>query len=259
VSARGTAVAALLALLALAPAASAHVTVAPDRVAPGSVVELAIRVPNERDVPTTKVAVQIPAGLEVFSFSEVPGWTREATEAADGTLESVTWTGSLSAGSYVSFDLLGSTPDQPGELVFKAVQTYEGGEEVAWIGEPDSDEPAPVVEVTADAASGGAADDGHDDEAATTGADTAAANTAEAPATSAAEPTTVPEAGTSAPAATEVAAPSVGVAEEDDDTPAATWVALALGAAGLVAGVAALVVALRRRPDGGPPGGTDSY
>ena len=69
----------------------------------------------------------------------------------------------------------------------------------------------------------------------------------------------MPEAGTSAPAATEVAAPSVGVAEEDDDTPTAAWVALALGAAGLVAGVAALVVALRRRPDGGTPGGTDSY
>ena len=200
-SARTAAASALLALLALVPAASAHVTVAPERVAPGSVVELAIRVPNERDLPTTKVAVQIPAGLEVFSFSEVPGWTREATEAADGTLQSVTWTGSLSAGSYVSFDLLGSTPDQPGELVFKAVQTYEGGEEVAWIGAPDSDEPAPVVEVTADAASGGAAR--------TTATTTrrrppaltpAAASTAEAPATSAAEPTTVPEAATSAPA-----------------------------------------------------------
>ena len=254
-SAARTAAAAVLVLLALAPAASAHVTVAPSQVAPGSVVELAIRVPNERDVPTTKVEVQIPAGLEVFSFAELPGWTRAETEAADGTLQSVSWTGTLSKGSYVTFDLLASTPDQLGELTFKTVQTYEGGDEVAWIGAPDSDEPAPVVEVTADAASGAPADDGHDDETAT-GTDTAAASTAEAPATSAAEPATVPETATAAPDATEVSAPSVGVVEDDDDTPAATWVAVALGAAGLVAGVAALVVALRRRPGSGPPGGT---
>ena len=31
------------------------------------------------------------------------------------------------------------------QLVFRAFQTYQGGERVAWTGAPDADEPAPRV------------------------------------------------------------------------------------------------------------------
>ena len=34
-------------------------------------------------------------------------------------------------------------------LTFKALQTYSNGEVVRWIGPPDSEEPAPQVELTA--------------------------------------------------------------------------------------------------------------
>ena len=42
-------------------------------------------------------------------------------------------------------------PDgEPGsEVTFKALQTYQGGEVVRWIGPPDADEPAPTVTLTA--------------------------------------------------------------------------------------------------------------
>jgi hypothetical protein len=44
-------------------------------------------------------------------------------------------------------------PDTPGEdLVFPAIQTYQGGEVVEWIGPPDSDSPAPLVTVLEPAA-----------------------------------------------------------------------------------------------------------
>jgi periplasmic copper chaperone A len=43
-----------------------------------------------------------------------------------------------------------AVPDKAGSaLTFKAVQTYDSGEVVRWIGGPDSDEPAPQVELTA--------------------------------------------------------------------------------------------------------------
>ena len=48
-------------------------------------------------------------------------------------------------------------PDgKPGsEVTFKALQTYQGGEVVRWIGPPDADEPAPTVTLTAAADGGG--------------------------------------------------------------------------------------------------------
>ena len=39
---------------------------------------------------------------------------------------------------------VGGGPDEPGtSLTFKALQTYDDGEVVRWIGAPDADEPAP--------------------------------------------------------------------------------------------------------------------
>ena len=44
-------------------------------------------------------------------------------------------------------------PGKAGDkLTFKALQTYTGGEVVRWIGAEDSDNPAPIVTVTAGAA-----------------------------------------------------------------------------------------------------------
>ena len=58
------AAAALLAALAFATAASAHVTLQPDEVPAGGFTRLDVRVPNERDdAGTTKVEVQFPPGF----------------------------------------------------------------------------------------------------------------------------------------------------------------------------------------------------
>ena len=47
-------------------------------------------------------------------------------------------------------------PDgNPGDqLVFGAIQTYQGGEKVRWTGAPESETPAPRVTLTAPAAEG---------------------------------------------------------------------------------------------------------
>ena len=69
----------------------------------------------------------------------------------------VTWTGDgnqgiIGPGQFQDFGISTQIPDKPGTtLTFKALQTYEGGEVVRWIGAPDSEDPAPHVNVTAPA------------------------------------------------------------------------------------------------------------
>ena len=216
--------------LVLPTAASAHVTLQPSSVAAGGFTRLDVRVPNERDdSATTKVDVQLPAGFAFVSYEPRPGWkvtvrrekldepikTDEGFEI-DEAVSRITWTadgtrGAIGPGEFVDFGLSLRMPEgKAGEkLAFKALQTYDDGEVVRWIGPEDADEPAPVVTLT-EPASGG----GHG----APGSDTAA---------------------TSAPAAP-------AAAEDDGGTDGLTIAALIVGALGLAAGVAALVASRRR-------------
>ena len=72
----------LLALtaLAVAPSAAAHVTLNPNEVPADSFSRFAIRVPTERpDAATTKVELRLPEGLFFVSFQPKPGWKRTVT------------------------------------------------------------------------------------------------------------------------------------------------------------------------------------
>lgn len=166
-------VATAAALLALATPASAHVTVHPSQMRAGSSdVELTFRVPNERDdADTVKTQVFFPANLPLLTVEvlPVPGWQATVRTRAlpkpvntdDGevsqVVSNVTWSataGGIRPGQYEDFDIaVGSMPDQPGTLVFKALQTYSSGEIVRWIevpvdGEPAPDTPAPELTLT---------------------------------------------------------------------------------------------------------------
>ena len=75
-------VAALAALLVLAPVAGAHVTLQPEEAPAGGFTRLDVRVPNERDgADTTKVEVQFPPGFLFVSTEPVPGWSAEIEDA----------------------------------------------------------------------------------------------------------------------------------------------------------------------------------
>jgi uncharacterized protein len=171
---------AVVAAIALgAPAAAgAHVTLQPDSAPAGGYARLDVRVPNERDdAGTVKVDIQLPPGVASASYEPVPGWSVEVTrERLDEPIEvhgepvteqiaRVTWTGEpreggiIRPGQFQDFGLSLRVPDgEPGEaLTFKALQTYEGGEVVRWIGPEDGDEPAPVVTLAAAEEAHGAA------------------------------------------------------------------------------------------------------
>jgi uncharacterized protein YcnI len=220
--------------LAGAGAASAHVQVSPTVAAPGDSVKFTVLVPGETGQETTKVELQVPEGVLVFSFGESPGWKREVVEAADASVGSIVWTGRLAADGFAEFSFLAATPEQPGVLKWNAVQTYADGEVVRWIGEPGSEEPAPVTEVVADAPrqnAGGEGEEASDGEGGTA---------TEPTATEPSEPEAEPE-------------PTAAASE--DDSGGTDWLARGLGLLALAAGVVAIVVAVRRREKGPPAEG----
>jgi len=151
--------------LAVAGPASAHVTVQPATApAKGFVVE-EVRVPNEeQSANTTKVSVQFPPGFAEVSYQAVPGWkttvkktklaTPIKTDEGDTLTEQVsemTWSGGkLPPGQFIDFPVSVAMPDKAGStLTFKAIQTYDNGKVVRWIGPPSAQEPAPQVKLTA--------------------------------------------------------------------------------------------------------------
>ena len=182
------------ALAIAAPAASAHVTAQPPEQPAGGFTVLNIRVPNERPEATEKVEIQFPEGITSVRYQPVPGWTTtvkmekldeplddghggEVTEQVD----TVTFEGgTIEEGQFEEFPLSlkmleeGELGDQ---VFFPAIQTYAGGEEVAWTEKPASEgddaeleRPAPAVTLVAgdgghgDAAGDDAKDDSHDEE-----------------------------------------------------------------------------------------------
>jgi uncharacterized protein YcnI len=168
--------AALLAPLALASTAGAHVTLQPEEATAGDFTRLDVRVPNERDnAGTTKVDVRFPPGFVFVSTEPVPGWEANVTmrkldkpveqfgEQITEEVGRVTFTANGQAnmirpGEFQDFGLSVGVPDKPNStLTFPSLQTYSSGEVVRWIGPSDSEEPAPQVELTAAAAEGGAA------------------------------------------------------------------------------------------------------
>ena len=163
---------AVVAALALPAAASAHVTLQPNTAPANGFTRLDVRVPTERDdAATVKVDVQLPPGFAFVSYEPRPGWDvavqrQKADEPieveggfeVDEQVTRITWSGGrIEPGEFIDFGLSLRMPDgQAGQqLTFKALQTYDDGEVVRWIGPEDADEPAPIVTLTAAASGGG--------------------------------------------------------------------------------------------------------
>jgi uncharacterized protein len=173
---RRIALAAAAAFALAAPAAAqAHVSIHPNELPVGSFTTMDIRVPNEMEkANTVRLAVQFPPGFIDVSPEYMPGWSVEVettklakpVQTDDGEVteqvKQITWTGQGEQGrippeQFLSFPISTEIPGKAGEeLSFKTLQYYDNGEVVRWIGAPDSDEPAPQVDVTAE---GGAIQD----------------------------------------------------------------------------------------------------
>jgi uncharacterized protein YcnI len=224
----------LLFSAALPPAAQAHVSLHPNEVPSGSFATLQVRVPNESEnANSVKLAVRFPPGFLDVSPEYMPGWSAKVVtaklpkpvhsedgEVTEGVTE-IVWTGhgeagKIPPGQFLAFPISTEIPGRAGEeLAFKTLQYYDDGEVARWIGGPQSEEPAPQIDVTA---AGGILQD-------VAGSETAP-----------------PALGGSAE---EAQSPGGGSSGGGSETLAI--VALIVGALGLLAGGAALLSA-RRRP-----------
>ena len=175
---------ALIALLAGAGTALAHVTVTPKTSQAGTTALLTFKVPTESATATTvSLQVSLPTDHPFASVSalQVPGWTVTldkttlSAPVTEGDLNikdpvtTVTWKADdgvgVPIGEFMQFVLsVGPVPDVP-SLSFPATQTYSDGSVVKWAdpvvaGQPEPDHPAPVLTVTpANASTSGTATD----------------------------------------------------------------------------------------------------
>lgn len=202
---------AIICVLAIAGVASAHAVVYPRTATADSFEKFSVRVPSEKESPTVKVRVEFPAEFAISRVQPVPGWTYAMEKSADGTaVTAITWSGGqIGPTELQEFVFQGKTPKNPGNYAFKIYQTYADGETVAWTGPSDAKTPASLVAIVAAPST----TDAH-------GAPTA--------------PTSTPTPTTAAPASQPAASGS---------SPWTTGAAYG----GLVLGLAALVVALRRK------------
>ncbi len=133
--------------LAATGVAWAHVRVVPEEVPADSFQVLTVRVPTEKDVPTTEVRVEVPEGFTISQVKPVPDWEYELEEEA-GVVRAITWSGGeIGPTEFQEFDVQGKTPEEAGEYPWRAFQTYEDGSVVEWAGPEDAEEPASVVTV----------------------------------------------------------------------------------------------------------------
>jgi uncharacterized protein YcnI len=165
--------AALVAVLASAGLASAHVSVSSPDAAAGGYGKVVFRVPNESDTASTvKIRIQIPAKppLASVSVQPVPGWTATTTKApvnppvtdddgnkiseAVSVVEFDATAGGIGPGQFQEFALSGGPFPKAASLAFPVVQSYSDGSEAAWIdptveGQAEPGHPAPVLSLTA--------------------------------------------------------------------------------------------------------------
>lgn len=161
---RRVALVAALAALVAAPAAHAHFAFVPGEVPARSFARLQLQVPNEEpNASTVRVAVEIPESVLFVRVPPTQGWEveveREPLEepllVGDGRVVEeritvVTWSGGEITGSNSqSFALRLAVPRAAGQtLAFPATQTYSDDQVVEWIGEPGSENPAPLLTIT---------------------------------------------------------------------------------------------------------------
>jgi uncharacterized protein YcnI len=141
----------MTAFLLFAGIASAHVTVKPNISAPGAWETYTVKIPMEKDVPTTKVTLKIPDGMELVSYQPEQGWKVTLEKDASGKVKTVTWTAEgqgLLPGQFQQFFFIAKNPDKEGKVAWDAYQYYKDGSIVEWTGTENSQTPHSVTEIS---------------------------------------------------------------------------------------------------------------
>jgi uncharacterized protein YcnI len=127
-SLRGTSACSVVAFLALAPAASAHLSIDPAKVRTGADVDLTFSVPNEDDaVGVDHVTLGIPADFDLDDAEAKPGWTQSRTGQA------ITWSGgNIAKGQYGTFSIRGTAPAKVETVLFNVLVGDRTGKSITY-------------------------------------------------------------------------------------------------------------------------------
>lgn len=147
---------ACVALLFFAGTASAHVTINPGVSAPGAWETYTMKVPVEKNIPTTKVTMKFPAGVEFVSYQPLSGWKVTLDKDSSGKAKTITWTateGGISPGEFQQFQFIAKNPEKETSAAWDAFQYYKDGSIVEWTGGEGSESPHSITKITTKASS----------------------------------------------------------------------------------------------------------
>ncbi|MDR9852302.1 DUF1775 domain-containing protein [Paenibacillus sp. VCA1] len=131
--------------------ASAHVTVKPAVSQPDAWETYTIKIPTEKEIPTTKVTLKAPEGVELMSYQPVPDWKVTTQKDGSGKITSITWdaTGAgIQAGEFQQFNFVAHNPDKETNVAWDAFQYYKDGSIVEWTGDEGSESPHSITKIT---------------------------------------------------------------------------------------------------------------
>lgn len=137
-------------LLLFAGIASAHVVVNPQDALQGTFQEFTVRVPNEKNTPTMKVELDIPAEVDISQLNPAAGWKYDLTKDTSGKITKITWSSTgdgLAPSEFEKFTIAGLISKSATSINWKAHQIYKDGSTVDWVGDEKSETPAPVTKV----------------------------------------------------------------------------------------------------------------
>ena len=132
-------------VLGFAQILSAHIRINPTESTAGAREKYTMRVPNEKQVGSSKIEGEFPAGLQIYDFEFKPGWKIDFKKDDKGAIVGATWTGKLQPYEFIEFGMLGINPKTTGNLVWKFIQYYDDGTKEEFTGPAGSRLPSPVV------------------------------------------------------------------------------------------------------------------
>jgi uncharacterized protein YcnI len=140
------------AMVFLALPASAHVTVKPASSTTEAWETYSIKIPVEKDIPTTKVVLKIPANLEFKMYEPVEGWKTTTEKNDKDKVTTVTWEASsddaaIQAGQYRIFTFTAQNPAEAGKVAWDAFQYYKDGSIVEWTGDENAELPHSITDI----------------------------------------------------------------------------------------------------------------
>ncbi|MFZ7761407.1 YcnI family protein [Bacillus velezensis] len=139
-----------LSLVGFTAQTSAHVSVKPAESAAGSWETYTMKVPVEKNEPTTKVVLKMPAGVEFQQYQPIPGWKTSVSKHDDKAV-SVTWEakdGGIQPGQFQQFTFVAKNPEKSGDAAWDAYQYYKDGSIVEWTGDEKADTPHSITKIT---------------------------------------------------------------------------------------------------------------